>query len=75
MYAMAKNVVRPAMISVFTVEPHLTFFRGNKAYNASSLAGQFDLHTAQGRFDCAVGAAKQMLTQAGYTEREGIFTK
>lgn len=61
--------------TVLTVEPHLTFFRGNKAYNASSLAGQFDLHTAQGRFDCAIAAAKRVLTQAGYSEHGGIFTK
>ena len=61
--------------AVFTVEPHLTFFRGSKAFNASPLAGRFDLHSASGRFDCAVAAAKQVLTQAGYTEQNGIFTK
>lgn len=60
--------------TVFTIEPHLTFFRGNKEYNAV-FADRFDLKTARGRFDCAVAAAKKVLTDCGYTEKENIFVK
>lgn len=61
--------------AVFTVEPHLTFFRGNRAYNSSCLAGKYDLKTARGRFDCAVAAAKNLLQTCGYTETGTEFRK
>ena len=60
--------------TVFTVEPHLVFFRGNKAYN-EIFADQYNLKTARGRFDCAVAAAKKVLTDCGYTESETTFIK
>ena len=60
--------------AVFTVEPHLTFFRGSKQYNAV-FGNQFNLKTARGKFDCAVAAAKKVLADCGYTENDGIFTK
>ncbi len=61
--------------AVFTIEPHLTFFRGNKQFNNSVFANQFDLKNARDRFDCAVAAAKKVLLDCGYTEQDGIFTK
>ena len=61
--------------AVFTVEPHLVFFRGSTAYDQSELAGKFDLKSPRGRFDCAVTAAKKVLTDCGYTENNGIFSK
>ncbi|MBQ3520199.1 MAG: sugar phosphate isomerase/epimerase [Clostridia bacterium] len=60
--------------AVFTIEPHLTFFRGSKQYN-SVFADQFDLKSARGRFDCAVAAAKKVLTDCGYTANNDSFTK
>ncbi|MBQ6864194.1 MAG: sugar phosphate isomerase/epimerase [Clostridia bacterium] len=60
--------------AVFTIEPHLTFFRGSKQYNAV-FGNQFDLKSARGRFDCAVAAAKKVLTDCGYTENGTCFIK
>lgn len=60
--------------AVFTIEPHLTFFRGSKQYNAV-FGNQFDLKSARGRFDCAVAAAKKVLTDCGYTENGTCFTE
>ncbi len=60
--------------TVLTIEPHLTFFRGNKEYDRV-FGNQFDLKTARGKFDCAVAAAKKVLIDCGYTENDGIFTK
>lgn len=60
--------------AVFTLEPHLTFFRDNKSC-LSVLGKEFALNTARGRFDCAAAAAKKILTDCGYAETDGIFTK
>ena len=60
--------------AVFTIEPHLTFFRGSKQYHAV-FGNQFDLKSARGRFDCAVAAAKKVLTDCGYTENGTCFTE
>lgn len=60
--------------AVFTVEPHLTFFRGSKEFSAV-FANQFDLRSSRGKFDAAVAAAKKALTDCGYTEQNGMFIK
>ena len=61
--------------TVLSVEPHLLLFRGSKRYNESELAGQFDLKTQRGRFDCAVAATKRLLLQQGCKDCGGYFEK
>lgn len=57
--------------TVFTVEPHLLLFRGCDGFDSSA----YDLNSKRGRFDCAVGAIKKLLLEAGFEEKDGYFEK
>ncbi len=61
--------------TVFSVEPHLALFRGCKGFEKSGFAAKCDISTRRGRFDCAVTAFKKVLSDNGYTEKEGCFEK
>ncbi len=56
---------------VCTIEPHLFAFRGVKG----AFTDRYDLRSARGRFDLAADAFKKILTENGYTERDGYFEK
>lgn len=57
--------------SVFTIEPHLIFFKGCEGFNAS----EYDLASKRGRFDCAVKCFKNLLLANGFADKGGYFEK
>lgn len=55
--------------TVFTIEPHLVFFKGGEGFE------KYDFSTRRGRFDCAVDSIKNILVKNGFVEKEGYFEK
>lgn len=55
--------------TVFSVEPHLMFFKGGAGFE------KYDLKTKSGRFDCAVDSIKKLLVKNGFAEKDGYFEK
>ena len=60
---------------VLTVEPHLAVFDGLKALQDEELRGRKAYASSREAFAAAVSALKGILTDIGYTERSGIWTR
>lgn len=60
---------------VLTVEPHLRVFDGYNEIDGTELKNKYSFATAAEAFDCAVGSLKKILSDRGFTEKEGIWTR
>ena len=60
---------------VLTIEPHLKIFAGYVLNDKTVLKTKFRFESNVEAFDAAVAAIKKILTEAGYTEKDGAFVK
>lgn len=60
---------------VLTLEPHLAVFDAYKSIDNTEMKHKFTYSTANEAFDAAVIALKNLLNQAGYIEKNGVFVK
>ena len=61
--------------TTMTLEPHLRIFDAFKSIDDTEMKHKFHFTSNGEAFDAAVSALKKLLTQAGYQEVEGGFTK
>ncbi len=60
---------------VLTLEPHLAIFEGYAAIDSTEMKNKFTYATNGEAFDAAVSALKGVLTEVGYTEKNGGYVK
>jgi sugar phosphate isomerase/epimerase len=61
--------------TTMTLEPHLHIFDAFKSIDDTQMKHKFHFTSNGEAFDAAVSALKKLLTEAGYHEVEGGFTK
>jgi len=60
---------------VLTIEPHLAIFKGYADIDGTAMKNKFHFDSNETAFDAAVKAIKEIITNNGYVEKEGVFTK
>lgn len=61
--------------AVLTLEPHLKVFDGYANIDNTEMKNKFEFNSNREAFDCAVSSLKKVLTEKGYKETEGGFSK
>ena len=67
------DVAIPEM--VMTVEPHLAVFAGYSSIDSTEMKNKFTYKSNREAFDAAVSALKDVLSEVGYVEKDGMFVK
>jgi len=60
---------------VLSIEPHLAVFSGYSEIDNTEMKNKFCYENNDRAFDAAAEAIKKLLTEAGYREKDGGFSK